>query len=147
MGILDAIQGNRVYLDTNIWIYSSEGYPAFIQDLTQLFQSIDQGDLSAVTSELTLAEVLVKPLQNQGLVQQATYKQFIRSSQQLSVGVRFELAAEGLEIYRPDGQKFATYVELDQQREQAIARVNQEVQRADRLAAKLQKLGIDPDTL
>jgi len=85
MGILDAIQGNRVYLDANIWIYALEGYPAFIQDLTQLFQSIDKGDLSAVTSELSLAEALVKPLQNQDLVQQAIYKEFIRSSQQLSV--------------------------------------------------------------
>ncbi|MGI2907050.1 hypothetical protein [Tolypothrix sp. VBCCA 56010] len=53
MGILDAIQGNRVYLDTNIWIYALEGYPAFIHDLTQLFQSIDRGNLSAVTSELS----------------------------------------------------------------------------------------------
>lgn len=52
MGILDAIQGNRVYLDTNIWIYASEGYPAFIQDLTQLFQSIDRSNLNPVTSEL-----------------------------------------------------------------------------------------------
>ena len=33
------------------------------------------------------------------------------------LGVQFEIAAGGLEIYRPDGQKFATYVELDQQRE------------------------------
>lgn len=41
MGILDAIQGNRIYLDTNIWIYALEGYPAFIQDLTHLLQSID----------------------------------------------------------------------------------------------------------
>lgn len=85
MGILDAIQGNRVYLDANIWIYALEGYPAFIQDLTQLFQSIDQGNLSVVTSELSLAEALVKPYQNQDLAQQVIYKQFIRSSQQLSV--------------------------------------------------------------
>lgn len=63
MGILDAIQGNR-YLDANIWIYALEGYPVFIQDLNQLFQSIDQGNLSAVTSELSLAEALVKPCQN-----------------------------------------------------------------------------------
>ncbi len=41
MGILDAIQGNRIYLDTNIWIYALEGYPAFIQNLTHLFQSMD----------------------------------------------------------------------------------------------------------
>lgn len=85
MGILAAIQGNKVYLDTKIWIYSLEGYLAFIQDLTQLFQSIEQGNLSAVTSELSLAEALVKPYQNQDLVKQALYKQFICNSQQLSV--------------------------------------------------------------
>ncbi|MEH2145360.1 type II toxin-antitoxin system VapC family toxin [Nostoc sp.] len=62
MEILDAIQGTRLYLDTNIWIYALEGYLPFIQDLTQLFQSIEQGNLSVVISELSLAEVLVKPL-------------------------------------------------------------------------------------
>ena len=56
------------------------------------------------------------------------------------LGVRFELSSEGLELYRPDGQKFATYVELDRQRELAQ-------QRAEQLAAKLQELGVDPDTL
>ena len=63
------------------------------------------------------------------------------------LGVRFELSSEGLEIYRPDGQKFATYVELDRQRQVAIARAEQEAQRASRLAAKLRELEIDPDTL
>ena len=56
------------------------------------------------------------------------------------LGVRFKLSLNGLELYRPDGQKFASYVELAQQRELAE-------QRAERLAAKLQELGIDPDTL
>lgn len=70
------------------------------------------------------------------------------------LGIRFEPKPTGLEIYRPDGQKFATYVELDEQRENAIAlatqetqRANLETQRADRLAAKLLELGIDLDTL
>ncbi|WP_341526285.1 PIN domain-containing protein [Nostoc sp. UHCC 0302] len=85
MGILDTIQGKLVYLDTNIWIYALEGYPEFIQDLTQLFQSIEQGNLSAVTSELSLAEALVKPFQNQDLAQQTTYKQAINNSQNLIV--------------------------------------------------------------
>lgn len=62
------------------------------------------------------------------------------------LGIRFE-SSQGLEIYRPDGQKFATYVELEQQKEQAIALAAQAAQRADRLAAKLQELGIDADTL
>ncbi|MBD6616934.1 type II toxin-antitoxin system VapC family toxin [Komarekiella sp. 'clone 1'] len=85
MGILNAIQGTRVYLDTNIWIYALEGYPAFVQNLTQLFQNIEQGNLSVITSELSLAEALVKPFQNQDLAQQKTYKQFISNSRNLTV--------------------------------------------------------------
>ncbi|MEH2056144.1 MAG: PIN domain-containing protein [Nostoc sp.] len=85
MGILDAIQGTRIYLDTNIWIYALEGYSAFLEDLTQLFQSVDQGNLSIVTSELSLAEVLVKPFQNHDLAQQKAYKQLISNSQNLTV--------------------------------------------------------------
>ncbi len=52
----------RVYLDTNIFIYALEGYPTFRAVLTTLFAALDRGDLVAVTSELTLAEALVKPL-------------------------------------------------------------------------------------
>ena len=70
------------------------------------------------------------------------------------LGIKFEPKPTGLEIYRPDGQKFVTYVELDEQRAKAIAlatqeaqRADQEAQRADRLAAKLLELGIDLDTL
>jgi predicted nucleic acid-binding protein len=43
-------------------VYAVEGYPRFAQELRELFRAIDKGQLSAVTSELTLAEVLVKPL-------------------------------------------------------------------------------------
>jgi len=39
--------------------------------------------------------------------------------------------------------KFATYVELDRQRELAMARAEQEAQRAERLATKLRELEID----
>lgn len=93
MGLLTALHGNspskslhqRIYLDTNIWIYALEGFPAFIQELTALFQSIDQGNLEAITSELTLAEVLVKPIQNGNVTQQDTYKQAITSHSHLQV--------------------------------------------------------------
>lgn len=53
------------------------------------------------------------------------------------LGIRFELGSE-LEIYRPDGQKFLTYVELESQRELAQAKV-------DRLAERLRAMGVDPD--
>ncbi|MGG6269325.1 type II toxin-antitoxin system VapC family toxin [Leptolyngbya sp. AN03gr2] len=77
MGLLTAIRGNRIYLDTNVWIYAVESYPSFIQDLTALLQSIDQGHQVAITSELSLAEVLVKPLREKDQARQDAYKRAI----------------------------------------------------------------------
>jgi Uma2 family endonuclease len=47
------------------------------------------------------------------------------------LGIRFELKDDTLEIYRPDGQKFLTPVELDQLREAERQRAEQEKQRAE----------------
>lgn len=63
------------------------------------------------------------------------------------LGIRFELKPETLEIYKPNGDRFMTYVELGQLVEQERQLVEQERQRANRLAAKLQELGIDPNEL
>ncbi len=68
--------------------------------------------------------------------------------------IRFELTETGLEIYRPDGEKFLTFVELDQLRqqerkraEQEYQRAEQERQRAERFAERLRELGVNPDEL
>lgn len=82
------------------------------------------------------------------------------------LGIRFELTSQTMQIYRPDGRPFATYVELEQQREiaeqqkqiaeqQALEAQQQALeaqqragiaeQRAKELEAKLRALGIDPD--
>jgi Uma2 family endonuclease len=67
--------------------------------------------------------------------------------------IRFELT-ENLEIYRSDGRKFLTPVELDQLREQerqekedAIAQLEREKQRYQALLEELQKRGIDPESI
>lgn len=62
MGLSNTISGSRIYLDTNIFIYAIEGYPEYQSILTSLFSLFDEGTYSAVTSELTLAEVLIKPM-------------------------------------------------------------------------------------
>ncbi|MEG4028930.1 MULTISPECIES: Uma2 family endonuclease [unclassified Microcoleus] len=84
------------------------------------------------------------------------------------LGVRFELGEDGLEIYRPNGEKFLSYAELEEERlldrqrlqqadqraeqadqraEQADQRAEQADQRTQRLAAKLRELNIDPDSI
>jgi predicted nucleic acid-binding protein len=59
---IGTLAGHRLYLDTNVFIYFVEGHARFRRLLELLFEAIDAKMLAAVTSELTLAEVLVKPL-------------------------------------------------------------------------------------
>jgi Uma2 family endonuclease len=61
------------------------------------------------------------------------------------LGIRFQATDLGLEIYRPDGRRFLTYIELNQQLEQARVRAEQERERADRLAAQLRAAGLEPE--
>lgn len=68
------------------------------------------------------------------------------------LGVRFDPSGRDLEIYRPDGKRFLSYIEiaqqteqLEQQLEQERQRAEQERQRAERLAERLRSLGVDPD--
>lgn len=67
MGINYKLQGKDIYVDANIFIYLLEGYPEFIPFLTQFFDLIDRGVIRGVTSELTLAEALVKPMADENL--------------------------------------------------------------------------------
>ena len=70
------------------------------------------------------------------------------------LGIRFNLEPDTLQIYRPDGQLFLSFVDLDLRRQAAEQRANTAEQRADTaeqraaiLAAKLQELGINPADL
>ena len=77
------------------------------------------------------------------------------------LGIRFELSEDELKIYRPDGQLFLSYLEVEQQRQQAEERaelaqkrIKQAEERAElaesqlqTLRALLQERGIDPENL
>jgi Uma2 family endonuclease len=68
------------------------------------------------------------------------------------LGIRFDASTGDLKLYRPDGEPFLSYVELEQearearqQARQAEQQARQAEQRAEQLAARLRELGIDPD--
>jgi Uma2 family endonuclease len=75
------------------------------------------------------------------------------------LGIRFVLKPSTLEIFDPDGHPFLTYLELVEQRDQFAQQRDQfalerdqfalerdaESQRAERLAAQLRSMGIEPD--
>lgn len=62
MGLIRDIGRGPVALDTVAFIYFIEEHPRFLPILEPVFAAVDEGALAAVTSSLTLLEVLVVPL-------------------------------------------------------------------------------------
>src|SRR5262249_50079059 len=59
----DGLRGQTVYLDANVIIYAIETGNRWQANLLRLFEMIDDGIIFGVTSELSIAEVLAKPLE------------------------------------------------------------------------------------
>lgn len=77
------------------------------------------------------------------------------------LGIRFELSEEALQLYRPDGEPFKTYLEIqrnlkqererasqaEQRAEEAETALQEERRKAERLAERLRQMGINPEEL
>ena len=61
MGLIEDLKPGPVALDSQIFIYFIEEDRRYLPLIKPVFEAIDRGDLSAVTSGLTLMEVLVIP--------------------------------------------------------------------------------------
>ena len=62
MGVLrNALQGKKVYLDANIFVYSLKGIEPWATILEDVFLGLVNQEFSAVTSSLSLSECLVLP--------------------------------------------------------------------------------------
>ena len=80
MGRVRSELGAKVCLDTNIVIYAVEGFATLATQIQALLSAMDDAEISAVTSELTLAEVLIKPLRDQNQAGLDAYRQFLTST-------------------------------------------------------------------
>lgn len=58
MGLVDELQGSRICIDTAPFIYFIEKDPKYLDIIRPLFAEIDAGKIHAVTSTITLLEVL-----------------------------------------------------------------------------------------
>ena len=61
---IDGLQGKTVGLDTAPLIYFIEENPTYLEATKLFFEAMDRGDLTIVTSTVTLLEVLVHPLRS-----------------------------------------------------------------------------------
>src|SRR5258706_8273508 len=80
MGGLILPTGGSVYLDANSFIYSIERIDPYRTILDTLWEAVSLGQFTVVTSELTLLEVLFKPLMVGDATTAEIFRMVLRSS-------------------------------------------------------------------
>ncbi len=116
MELLSNLEGRRIYLDTNVFIYALNGFPTYVPVLKELFDAIESGGVSATTSELTLAEILVVPFRRGNVEEEKRCRMILRPRTNLlllpvSINVleaTARLRAELPEMRTPDAIHVAT---------------------------------------
>jgi hypothetical protein len=61
------------------------------------------------------------------------------------LGIRFEMAGRELHLTKPNGERFATFVESEAMREKAVRERDEAMHEVERLKARLRELGKNPD--
>ena len=117
MEIIESIKG-PVYFDTNVFIYSIDGYEEYTELLKDIFSHIAEHRLLVITSELTLAECLVKPVKDENIEAVMQFERHINSSESMKVRpVSREILRQSahvraeLELKLPDAIHMATAID------------------------------------
>ena len=74
---INKLRGSRVYFDANPIIYFIEQNTQFAEAVTPLFEMIGDGSILAFTSELSLTEVLIKPIRDNRIQVIQTHKELL----------------------------------------------------------------------
>lgn len=78
MAVMASLRGQRVYLETNMFIYALVGFPQYATLGAESFEAMESGTLSGVTSELALAEALVMPLRRPSAEEEQRCREMFR---------------------------------------------------------------------
>jgi predicted nucleic acid-binding protein len=102
----------RVYLDANVFITALEHVGAHSDHAWWILRAIEAEEIIGVTSEITLAEILVKPLEAEATTVIAAYTDMITPTagfEVLEVGRALLISAAALRSIRlPDAIHLAT---------------------------------------
>jgi predicted nucleic acid-binding protein len=138
----------RIYLDANVFIAAFEHVGAHSDHAWWILHAIEQGEITGLTSEITLAEVLVKPVERGAADLASAYDKMIASGPNFEVlPVRRDILIRAAEIRGgrssirlPDAIHIATAVAMD-------CRVLVSDDRRMKLPEGMQLLGVNPFTL
>ena len=85
MSLLRDVKGRPVALDTMIFIYAFEEHPVYQAILRSFFRALERGEMTAVTSTLTITECLVQPYRKKDFALSAQYLVLFRNLPNLSI--------------------------------------------------------------
>jgi len=91
---LTPLRGTVVCLDTAPLIYFIEENPTYLAVMRPFFEAVDRTEIQAVTSVLTLTEVLVHPLRSGDRRLADRYRQILLHARNVKTGVVSESIAE-----------------------------------------------------
>jgi len=83
VGLIQDVGGGPVGLDTATFIYFIEEHPRFLPVIEPLFAAMDAGRIHAISSSLTLLEVLVVPYRAGDLPLAGRYQELLTGSRGL----------------------------------------------------------------
>jgi predicted nucleic acid-binding protein len=81
--VIEELGHGPVALDTAVFIYLIQEHPQFLLVVEPIFRALDAGTLSAVTSSLTLLEVLVVPYRTGDVALAESYERILTGSRGL----------------------------------------------------------------
>jgi len=96
--ILSLIQGRRVYIDTNVFVYFLERNERYFNFIVPFFEEFERGTSLGFTGDAVVGETLYKPYQINDPMRVSEFKAFFSNEEFLTVLPHstkvFELAAE-----------------------------------------------------
>jgi predicted nucleic acid-binding protein len=96
--VLPRLHGQRVYVDTNIFIYFLERHERYFDAVLPFFQLFNAGLSLAFTGDAVVAETMYKPYQSGSMERVNEFKAFFNNDEFITVLAHstkaFEMAAE-----------------------------------------------------
>ena len=97
---IDALRGQRVYIDANIFIYFLDATPSFIEPATDVLTAAQNGTFAAVTSQAVLAEVMVGPYRSGNPLIIRSVREFFHQPKLLEIVGHSDEAWDGAAMLR-----------------------------------------------
>ena len=85
ISFLKRLKGQKIAIDTMIFIYAFEEHPAHASFLRSFFYALEKGEMESVTSSVTITESLAQPYRLKDFTLAAQYMALFRNFPHLSV--------------------------------------------------------------